>query len=409
MNTVLRRLRSKLSPRGALYSTVNLANLILEDVYSPPAMLRGPARSASRTAGDLCSLLLFVRTGAKPTRLADDELTVIFVGPDHGKAQLTRLLFEHAPHEEALPSIPARRLQHQAEAWLAGDEADLVVCELPRSLPPRPGSPLTLTVPTWIDHRIALPRAPEELLAGKRSERRRAQIRKCLERGYTSRFSDSLEDFDYFYHTLYVPYAQHRHGSRFLVTPYETAKKWFLKGGLLLVVADGKTIAGNICYMQDDVFHARDRGMLSETEKYWREGGSSIVDWFCIPRAYEQGAKVYHQGGTRGWHSDGVFWYKALWGARPYRRSAIYPVWRFFGENLTSVTADRFNRAGFLTECNGGLYWIYLTRSSRSGLEQDLGELTTLVRKRRLDGVVIRAVDGERIFSANELERLTAD
>ena len=340
---------------------IYLCDLLLADMYRfPSPVVRNIARWLARHIGDSCA---WVRTFPRiPVyKLIGPDYTIAFIGSASSKRELRQLFFDETIEEQQLGKIALWGLSKRIRDWLRQD-VDMVIYEHPRRIYPHRFKPaIMFTVPTWVDQTISLPESPKELIPGKR---KRTYINRCIKESYVNKFSQSENDFDHFYHEIYLPYVTVRYGGRLLETPYDQMKRLFRRGGLLLVTLNGETVAGNLFYIRNETFFKNDFGLLLEGSKSWKQGASTVLDWFCILWAYEQGIKTFNMGGTRGWQSDGVFWYKSNWRAKVARRSRIYKQWTFMARLLSQSLQDRINEVGFISEINERFYGVHLSDES---------------------------------------------
>jgi hypothetical protein len=214
------------------------------------------------------------------------------------------------------------------------------------------------TVPEWVEQIISLPNSVEELRPKKSKG---YYIKKCVKEEYIAKISHSESDLQSFYHDIYVPYVQSRFEQHVLLTPYEQMKKYFYNGGLVLVCKDDEQVGGVVFYISNEVLVQMELGIKFKGSNSWQHAGSSLLYWYCILHAYEQGVKEFNMGGTRAWHSDGVFQYKNHWGGVVTRRSRIYNEWTFVINKLSDDLVHRINKIGFLSEISNAMYCVHLS------------------------------------------------
>jgi Acetyltransferase (GNAT) domain len=398
---VHRKVRRRLSLAGNLYRGVGFCNLVLLGVFRVPTpWLRSVTRRAASLAGELFATGLFLSRTHTPFRVTVSGSKLIFLGSYEGMRELKRVLGGDVGAEVALPEIEPRQVAGCARAWLSGREADLVICELPRLLRAWPKAPIAVSIPTWIDQVITLPE-DASIVLGRLPRKRRQMIRKCLERGYGWRYTSDDADFEWFYRDVYAPFTRRRYGARTLPTPYEVLTKLRSRGGVIFVTADGRDVGGVLCHMSDGICYIVEEGFIDEPDKYWKEGGTTILMWFALQWAYEQGATAFHAGGTRGWHSDGVFWFKSQWGARVQRRSGIYPEWRLLAEDAPAPLRDQLNGIGFLVEVDGRYYGVHI---GDDALPSEQHQLVRTAARRRLDGVLFVSPSRQMTITPDPLE-----
>jgi hypothetical protein len=194
----------------------------------------------------------------------------------------------------------------------------------------------------------------------------RHRITRAQRNGFGYRFSQSKEDFDYFYHQMYLPYVKARHGHLAKVAPYhEQWRRWFRRGGLLLVTQHARVVAGNLCYLAGDTVYSMEAGVLNSDPLLIQQGISALIDWYTFVWAHQHGAATVNMGGSHAWRMDGVFSYKQRWRSKVIRRRAIYANWTFLANALPASLQDTLNQIGFIGEMNDRFYAI-LVESDRS-------------------------------------------
>lgn len=388
----LRKIPLAFNPGAAnrlLRTLIRLCDFVLMGVFRLPTRgTQSIARRIARTVGDSCAGLL-ARTSNKGLlpvqRLVGPDWTIIFVGSDASKREVRHLFFADSIQEQTLEDVSMWTLARRLPQWLP-DSADLVICEIAHSYPRRFNASITFSVPSWIDQTITLPASPSDLLSGRRTG---GYIKRCIKEGYAFEITQSQEKFDYFYYDLHAPYVARRFGERAFPTPYEDLKHLFRHGALLQLTLNQVPVAGRICYTSKDTLFAADVGVSGDEPDYWKQGGLATLDWYTILWAYDLGVKNVNFDGTRAWHSDGVFEYKRLWGARPARRSRIHTDWTFLADRLSRPLQCRLNEIGFISEIKNRLYGVYVTDTSSTLTKVRLNSRLSAMKKRGLDGLVL--------------------
>ncbi len=368
---------------------IDLCNIVLMDAYRFPwPAAQNTAHVIARYAGDVSWLLRdFPRLSAY--KLIGADWTIIFVGRDVGLREICHLFFEEEVDQQELGRIALWKLSAQTQQWLT-EGADLVVCELSRIHPRPPKAAFTFTVPTWIQQTLTIPEPLEALLAGKKFATQRHRLNKAKRAGFNYRFSQSKADFDYFHYQMYLPYVKARHGHLALIAPYQDQWWWFARGGLVLVTQHDKPVAGVLCYMANDTCFDVGRGVLESDPQLFKQGIETIITWYAINWAGDQGAKIYDMGGIpHAWRSDGAFNSKRSWGARVVRRKRIYGVWTFLAQNLPPSLQDHINRLGFISETDGKFCSILLNDDTPFVEETDIHNELLAAQREGLAGLAV--------------------
>ena len=375
---------------------VDLCNMVLMDAYRLPwPSAQSVIRTIARRVGDTCRLVKdFPRLSAY--RLSGPEWTIVFVGGRESLQELVHLFFKGTVETQSVGRVALWKLSDQTQKWLAGS-VDLVVCELSRAYHKVPHAPVSFSVPTWVHQVVTLPRPLESLISGKKRQNARTALNRARRTGFSFRHSRARTDFDLFHQCMYLPYVRARHGRRALVAHYQDQRrKWFAKRGVLLIEQDGKPVAGELCYVADDTLHFVERGVLGSSEQLRRQGIETIITWYTLRWAQDQGARLADMGATRAWCTNGSFNTKRRWGARVARRKKIYGTWVFLARSVPPSLRDYINRLGLICEQDGRLYLTALLDNAAAGPAR-WREATTKARECGLDGLAVIAPDSSTV------------
>jgi hypothetical protein len=388
---------AKLRLNYCLDRIIDLCDLVLMDTYHLPwSTGESVAKQIARYVGDISWLLrAFPRLPAY--KLIGTDWTIIFVGTEASLKEIRALFFEEA-RQQVLGRIALWKLSAQTQQWLA-EGTDLVVCELGRIYPNRPKAPITFTVPIWIQQVLTIPEPLESLIAGRKRNHLRHRINRAQKAGFNYRFSQTKADFDLFYFHMYLPFVKSRHGNLALITPYQDQyRRWFTKGGLMLVTHHGKPVAGSSCYIAGNTCYTVEAGILEADSHLFQQGVNIFRIWSLIVWGHRQGAKTFDMGGTHAWHSNGSFASKQGWGAMVARRKRIFGTWTFLARNLSPALQERINRAGFISEIDGKFYSVLLSTNPTSIAEARAEDELLTAKDQGLDGMAVISADSKPII-----------
>jgi hypothetical protein len=322
----------------------------------------------------------------RAARLIGPDWRIVFVGSEASKAEIMRLFFPDGSEEEDLGFVYRWQVSDRCPRWLEGG-VDLVVYEqFGRVGTLRFGTPIALSVPSWVDQVLPLPESPDEILTG--NHLRRRQLNKCKKNGYSLTSSRELARFARFYHDIYLPFIEQRHRDHAQPTPYNELKRSFRRGELLLVELDGKTVAGKVCYVNGSTGYNNDWGIAVSDPRFMKDGVGSLLDWGSIMRARRHGAELVNMGGSRGWSSDGVFRYKSLWGARTEERSKIHTNWWILARDVRPALRDHMNKIGFVSCQDGNFFEVRIAGDSSAASDEALKKQLSAVGRKGLAGVL---------------------
>ncbi len=144
----------------------------------------------------------------------------------------------------------------------------------------------------------------------------RKKIFRTVEKyGYTHRISHKLEDFDFFYHHMYAPTMQARHGAFKSIWDKEDAFIFFKHGYLTILEKDGQNVAGLLSYPEGDNLIALASGVFKADETLLNEDALGAARILTVQWAYEQHFKAVDFMGNAPWLDIGIFRYKRRWGS----------------------------------------------------------------------------------------------
>ncbi len=322
-------------------------------------------------------------------RLRGPAWTIDFVGGEDGLKAARELFFEGAVTPEPLGRVAVWRLNTQAAQWRAAG-TDLVICETARYLPWALRAPTRFQAALWVEQVLELPDRLEDLTAGSRY---RGLINRAVKSGQTYVFSTAVADLDAFYQDLYLPFVRHRHGDLAMVTSYAHLRRWFQRGGVILIKQAGVVLAGMVVYMSGDTCVPVEGAVRLDDNASWQQGLNTFLWWCVMQWGQAQGARVLDMGASHGWRTDGPFTFKRRWGGRTVPRVRTSPLWTCLSDGLSPALRDHLNtHVGFVVEAAGGCHRLTLLPEAPTA-EVAAAERET-ARHEGLSGVVLVAPDG---------------
>jgi hypothetical protein len=146
---------------------------------------------------------------------------------------------------------------------------------------------------------------------------KRRQIANNFERktGLSCRVTHAAEDFDLFYHRMFVPHITRRYGALATIDDYGEMRRFFEQGSLLLVTKDGRPIAGALNVEEDGVLRFRRTGVLDGDESHVEVGAQTALYYFQIRHANHRGLRALDTMKSACFLNDGVYRHKRDWGA----------------------------------------------------------------------------------------------
>ncbi len=129
------------------------------------------------------------------------------------------------------------------------------------------------------------------------------------------RLSTDPEEFDLFYHTMYVPYAKKVHGEGAVIADYERLKKQRQNQKMLFILQQGQTIAGCLIQYEGRRPHLLYMGIKDSDYAHIRAGAMGAIYYFGLLSLGSEGYTRAAVGWSRAFLNDGVLLYKKQRGA----------------------------------------------------------------------------------------------
>jgi hypothetical protein len=156
------------------------------------------------------------------------------------------------------------------------------------------------------------------------------------------RVSESDDDFEMFYHNMYIPYAKKRFGKNAVMFSFKKMKNVFKKSVLMFVIQDDIAIAGDILSLNNEILGFQHLGILNGEREYVKMGFATIFYYFGIDYVN----KTFHYskldfGSSLPFLDDGAFLYKRKMGAAVHPDDTLHS-WIFIldlkqSDSFTSV------------------------------------------------------------------------
>jgi hypothetical protein len=201
--------------------------------------------------------------------------------------------------------------------------------------------------------------------------------------------SNSLKDFDYFYHRMHVPFIKKRYGDLALILPYDKLKNYFLKGGLLFVMKDNVAVAGSLFKMEDKTCEAYRAGVLDGDESYIKIGVQLAYSYYQIKVAKENGMSSVNLRLSKPFLNDGVYQTKRQWGVTVLpdydEGSWVY----FFNAKPSEKIAKFFEINPLIADTDQGLIGILGIADEADVLAETINKLTRQNRASGIQGFTI--------------------
>lgn len=320
--------------------------------------------------------------------VSGEEGKIVYFGSDDSiRLNALGALFPHGFQETRLARIALWNLHDAVQHWL--EDADLVVCHVSHLFPGIAPAPIAFDNPVRVQQIVPLRSSLDELLKGRTI---RKKINRYLRQDYRGWLSNAQNDFDHFYHRMYLPSARRRFGTKCVVQPYTLLLSQFRSGSLLFLSLDGETVGGSLVHLQNGTWFDRYSGFLDGEPEMLQRGVSIILYWYSLKLAIERGAARANFIDSNAWCSDGVFEHKRSWGAVVHEDPHMFGKLLFRAKQLSPIWQDKLNKIGFLTQTERGFLRVYHQHDCHTPNDIDA----------RLAHAAHTGLQGVRLLSPNE-------
>jgi len=212
--------------------------------------------------------------------------------------------------------------------------------------------------------------------------------------GLGYRMSDSMEEFDYFYHRMFVPHIKKRFGELSAIDPYGEMKEFFLKGRLLFVTKEGEAVAGALSLVEDGTLVFRRTGVLDGDETHIEGGGQQALYYFQLKYANEHNLRAVDTMMSAPFLNDGVYINKREWGATvlPDNKSQTWVY--FFQPAPSEKIAYFFEKNPTIVHSDKGLKGVIGVSNDMDISIASINDLTRRYQARGLEGFTIVTRNG---------------
>ncbi len=290
-----------------------------------------------------------------------ESWSVVYIGEGISSDVIKHYMFPSTPLEEELSKVFLWQVPSLIRKF--SREGNLVICEftdIVHFVIKELG--ISFSTPPWVQQILeGIDRPIDEILMGMNQTMRR-NIRRLETQGYTYEFSKQQDDFDLFYHQMFLPYI----GSRFSelsadILDYDHMNIGFQHGGLILVKLNQSPICGMLCILENGLCEALDMGVLNGDLTLVKQGSNVALWWYMLDWARQNGAVRFDFGGSRPFMVDGVFNFKRQWGTRIFKNVRKHTLWSFYGQNLPELLHQHLTQIGLITIVDNKGYRIVLT------------------------------------------------
>lgn len=236
-------------------------------------------------------------------------LTVTHIGLEYAKPALKGILFAGNPVEQKVGQIPFWHCEEIAN----GSSSDIVIVEAAKHLIRRLPSQSAIVVPEYV-HSILDVRGDWQDIKSRFHKSARRELRSIQKYGYEYEVSHDDQDFEMFYHNMYLPTMEARHGALSSPASIKEAYQYFRRGLLFFVKRDGQRVCGSLFYVEQGIVYFKIVGVINGDEQYMKDGVTGPLNYLRIQWANQQGYKAVNFLGADPHLRGGLFQFKRKWG-----------------------------------------------------------------------------------------------
>jgi hypothetical protein len=238
-------------------------------------------------------------------------LKVTYVGLDYGKWYLKSVMFTEEPEEIAKEPVSVWRPDEVAYA----PDSDIVIVAASERLICRLPCQNTIVLPLYVQNILDIRGDWEDVENRlRRSNSVRNDFRWFKKYDYTYEISHDDRDLEMYYHTMYLPMMEERHGDVAHIVSKEEARQHLRHGCLFLVKRDGCIVAGGLCRAQGGKITLITVGVAGVREQLMKEGVVGALYISLFRWANQAGYKAFDFLGCPPYLRMGISRFKRKWG-----------------------------------------------------------------------------------------------
>jgi hypothetical protein len=218
-----------------------------------------------------------------------------------------------------------------------------------------------LAVPEWVGTKSPVPDDLDKLMRSGGSIRRDMTL--IRRHKFLPLVTRGSEDFETFYHSMYVPFSRTRHGELvFMRTPHDLRYRlrW---GGILWMLRDGQRVAGMQFEQHRQTLDLLALGTVNGDLALVRDGAIAALYYHVIRLARELGCTIVDFRGSRPSLHDGLLRYKSKWGSILYDKADMYYDLLVRWDGVKPVVKDFLSHTGLIFRDEGRLSAIHADQS----------------------------------------------
>lgn len=168
-------------------------------------------------------------------------------------------------------------------------------------------------IPRWVECTMDISKPISEL---KKDKQIKDFVRQTRKNNYSYRVSKNKNDFENFYHKMYLPYIKNTHQNTAYTLGFNYFKKLCEESVLILLEQDGEDIGGLLLEFRKNSAHMGYFGFKDGNLTFSKQGATSAMYFYAIEVSKERGFSELCFGPSKSFLGDGVLRYKLGKGAK---------------------------------------------------------------------------------------------
>jgi hypothetical protein len=284
------------------------------------------------------------------TRGSGQSGTLLVAGHEPWVKYVRQRFFQGDPACEPVGDYTLQVLPHVLDRFRA--EVDLTVARIDRQSVQRTFGRDYLRVPEWVGTRLRVPGDLEQLVrSGGSIKRDMVLVRRHQ---YQPVVTQGAQDCEYFYHAIYLPFTQKRHGEMTFLRSVEDLRRRAARGGILWVKRDGVRVAAMLYERKDGILDLLALGTVEGYLNLEGEGAIAALYYFIVKWAREMACTIVDFRGSRPSLCDGLLRYKSKWGVTLYDKTDSYHDLLVRWHQVNPVVTEFFSHTPLIFRDAGG-------------------------------------------------------
>jgi hypothetical protein len=302
------------------------------------------------------------------------------------KPTLVRNLFTEKPTVREIGQVPIWR----ASSVAARSDTDLVVVIGSKRLIRRLPRHSAVVLPFFVRMVMNVQGDWEDVKQRIHKNIRNSHLRLVRKYSYEYELSHCEEDFELFYHRMYLPTTEKRHGELASPMSFEEAHQNFWHGYLHLVKRNGQYVAGGLYYAHGNIARFRVVGVIDADEQLMREGALGAYYYALVHSANQAGFDGVNFGDCTPLLTDGIFQYKRRWGSTAmYSEVSHEQIWIKIQRDTPAVRQFFKDNPLIIIGEHGQLQGLIVTDETDNVAETTRNEWNKQYATPGLDGLLV--------------------